>query len=104
MPGGLTFGDGGAEAEGRRVGVAGLFFELRPVDGASVGPRRCAGLQASFAQAESLEAFAKEDAGGFAAAAGGVLLFAAVDEAVEERSGGDDDGAQGGGAAVTECH
>ena len=89
---------------GRGVGVAGLLFELRPVDGAAVEAGRGSGLEAGFAEAELLERFAEQDAGGFAGAAGGVLLLAAVDEAVEEGAGGDDDGACGDGAAVAELY
>ncbi len=63
-----------------------------PVDGAAVEAGRCAGLEAGAAQAEALEGFAEEDAGGLAGAAGGVLLLAAVDEAVEKGAGGDDGG------------
>ena len=34
----------GAEAEGGGIGVAGLFFEARPVDGSTVEARRGSGL------------------------------------------------------------
>ena len=90
------------KAEGGRVGVAGLFFEARPVDGASVEAGWCAGLEAGFAETELLEGFAEENAGGFAGTACGVLDFSAVDKAVEEGAGGDDDGGGGYGAAVAE--
>ena len=92
----------GAEAERRRVVVAGLHRELRPVDGASVEARWRASLEAAAAQAERLERFAEQDGGGFAAASGGILLLAAVDESVEKRAGGDDDGLCADGAAVAE--
>jgi len=82
------------------VGVAGLGLELGPVDGAAVEAGRGAGLQTALAQAEALEGFAEQDAGGLAAAAGGVLLLAAVDEAVEKSSSRDDDGLRADGAAV----
>ena len=77
-------GEAGAEAEGRRIGIAGLLFKLRPVDGATVEARRSACFQTALAQAEPLQRFAEQDAGGFTAATGGILLLAAVDEAVEE--------------------
>ncbi len=92
----------GAEGERGWVGVAGLLFEAGPIDGAAVEARRCSGLEAAAAEAEALEGFAEERAGGLAGAAGGVLLLAAVDEAVEEGSGGDDGGGGEDVAAVAE--
>ncbi len=92
----------GAEGERGWVGVAGLLFEAGPVDGAAVEARRCSGLEAAAAEAEALEGFAEQRAGGLAGAAGGVLLLAAVDEAVEEGSGGDDGGGGEDVAAVAE--
>ena len=92
----------GAEAEGRRLGVAGLLLEARPVDGAAVEARRGSGLEPAAAQAEALERFAEENGRRLAAASGGVLLLAAVDESVEEGSGGDDDGSGEDAASVAE--
>src|SRR5882724_6109480 len=80
-----------AEAEGRRIGVAGLRGKLRPVDGASVETRRSAGLQAASAQAELLQRFAEQNGIGLSRAPSRILLFAAVNQAVQKRSGGDDD-------------
>ncbi len=83
-----------AERERRGVGVAGLFGEVCPVDGAAVETGRCAGFEAALAEAEMLEGFAEEDGRGFSrGAAGAGALFAAVDEAVEKGAGGDEDGA-----------
>ena len=103
VAGHLRLGDApGAEAERRGIGVAGLGLEAGEVDGAAVEARRGAGLEAAVAEAESFEAFAEEDGGGFAAASGGIGLLAAVDESVEEGSGGDDDGAGADGASVAQ--
>ena len=93
----------GAKTEGRGIDIAGLHFESRPVDGASVETRRRAGLEAAAAQAKILESFAEQDGGGLAGASGGILLLAAVDQSVEESAGGDDDGLRADGAAVAEA-
>ena len=77
-------------------------MKLRPVDGASVEPRRSARLQAAAAQAKLLQRFAQQNGVGLAAASGGILLLAAVDQPVEKCSGGDDDGLRADGAAVAE--
>ena len=90
------------KAEGGGIGVAGLFFEAGPVDGAAVEAGRGSGFQAAVAEAELFEGFAEEDGRRFAAASGGVAFFAAVDEAVEEGSGGDDGGMGVDLAAVAE--
>ena len=45
----------GAKTERSRIGVAGLFGEFGPVDGASVEAGRGAGFQAASAQAEFLQ-------------------------------------------------
>ena len=47
----------GAKAEGRRLGIAGLLFEMRPVDGAAIEARRGSGLESASAQAEALQGF-----------------------------------------------
>ena len=91
-----------AKAEGRGVGVAGLQFELRPVDGAAIEARGSAGLQAASAQAEFLQRFAEQNGGRLTGTAGGILLLATVDESVEECAGRDDDGAGRDAAAVAQ--
>ncbi len=91
-----------AEAEGSGILVAGLEFELRPVDGAAIETRGSAGLEAASAEAEILERFAEQNGGGFSGAAGGILLLATVDEAVEKCAGGDDDGAGRDAAAIAQ--
>ncbi len=93
----------GAEAERRRIDVARLRREARPVDAASIEARRSAGLEAASAQAELLQGFAQQDRVGLARASCGILLLAAVDQSVEERSGGDDDGLRADGAAVAQA-
>src|SRR5258708_2082483 len=49
-----------AEAERRGIGIAGLGFESRPVDGAAVETRRRARLQAAAAQTQQLERLAQK--------------------------------------------
>jgi len=92
----------GAEAEGCRFCVAGLNFELLPLDRPAIETRGCAGLQTSFAQTEALERFPQQYACGFSRSSGGVLLLAAVDEAVEKGAGGDDGGVGVDVASVAE--
>src|ERR1035437_9869991 len=94
----------GAEAEGRGVVVAGLYFKFRPVDTAPVETRRSAGLQAAAAQAERLQRFAQQYRIGLAAAPRGILLLAAVDEPVQKCSGSDDDGLRGDGASIAQLY
>src|SRR5579871_3699749 len=67
-----------AEAERRRVDVAGLGSETRPVNTASVETRRSAGLQAATAQAQFLQRLAQEHRVRLARASRGVLLFSGM--------------------------
>ena len=53
-----------SKAEGRWFCVAGLFVELRPIDGAAIDTRRRSRLEAAIAQAQTLQGFAEEDGGG----------------------------------------
>src|SRR4029077_333651 len=100
----VVMGDAqGAEAEGRGIEIAGLRFEARPIDGASVEPRRRPGLQAAAAEPEFLERFAQKNRRGLARAARGILLFPAVDQTVQESAGGDDDSLSSHRAAVAQA-
>src|SRR5438477_333755 len=92
----------GAKTEWRRIGVAGLLGELRPVDGAAVKARRGAGLETASAQPEFLQCFAQEHGIRFSRASGRILLLATVNQAVEKRTGGNDDRACGDAATVAE--
>src|ERR1035438_1448473 len=51
----------GAKTERSGIGISGLKFEARPVDGASVKAGRGSGFQAASAKAEFLESFAEQD-------------------------------------------
>src|SRR5208282_5721445 len=82
----------GAEAEWCRVSIARLKNKARPVDRASVKPRRRACLQPASAQAKLFERLAKQNCVWFAGASGRILLLAAVNQAVEKCARGDDDG------------
>ena len=92
----------GAKTERRRVRIAGLSFELRPVNCPAVEPRRSSRLQPASAQAQLLQRFAQQNRRRFSGTSGGVLLFAAVNQAIEECSGGDDHGVGGNAAPVAE--
>src|SRR5690348_3239972 len=81
-----------AETEGRGIGVPGLLFKPRPVDGAAVETRRRSGLQSAAPQAKLLQSFSQQNSIGFTGAACWILLFPAVNQAIEECAGGDDDG------------
>src|SRR5258707_3402449 len=81
----------GAEAEGRGIGVSGLYFELAPVDGSAVQPWRCSGLEPAAAQSEQLERFTQKLRRWLATASGRIRLFAAVNESVEKSSSRDYD-------------
>ena len=94
----------GAKAEGRRIVVAGLDLEARPVDGAAIEARRGSRLQPATAQAEPLEGLAQQDGGRFARASRGILLFAAMNQAIEESAGRDDDRAGANRAAVAQSN
>jgi len=49
------------KAEGRGIRIARLLFKARPVDGASVQPRRRPGLKPASAQPQLLERFAQQN-------------------------------------------
>ena len=53
-----------AEAEGRGIGVAGLFFERVPADGAAVEARRRSRFEAASPKPKSTERLAEQDAAG----------------------------------------
>ena len=94
----------GAEAERRGVGIARLLGEARPVDAASIKPRRRSGLEAAAAQAKLLQSFAEQNCIGFAGASRGILLFAAMNEPVKKSSGSDDYSLRADGAAVAKAN
>src|SRR5258707_12150766 len=77
----------GAEAEGRGIGVSGLYFELAPVDGAAVQPWRCSGLEPAAAPAQQLERFTKKLGRWPAAAPGRIALLAPMNTSVGKGSG-----------------
>ena len=68
----------GAKAEGSRIGVAGLCFEARPVDGAAGETRWSSSLEPATTEAELFQSFAEQNGVRFAGASGRVLLLAAV--------------------------
>ena len=68
----------GAEAERRRLSVAGLLFERIPFDGSAVEARRRAGLESAGSESQPAQRFAQKDRSRFAAAASRIALFAAV--------------------------
>src|SRR5215831_9436263 len=80
------------EAERRGVAVAGLHLKTRPVDAASIEPRRCAGLQPATTQSQQLERFTQQLRWRFPAAPSRIGLFATMDQTVQESSSGNDDG------------
>src|SRR5438270_2117325 len=80
-----------AKAEWRRLGVARLNVEARPVDGTSIEPWRRARLEAASTQAEQLERFAQQLGWRLTGSSRGIGLLATVDQSIQECSGGDDD-------------
>ncbi len=92
----------GAKAEGRGIGVAWLYFELTPVDGAAVQTWRSSGLEPASAQSEQLEGFTQKLGGWFAAASGRIGLLATMNESVEKSSGRDDDSLCADSAAIAQ--
>jgi transcriptional antiterminator Rof (Rho-off) len=92
----------GPEAEGRRVGVARLQREARPVDRASIKPRRRSRLQTAAAQAELLQRLAEQNCVRFPGTSGRILLLAAVDQSVEKSAGGDDYSLRADRAAIAQ--
>ncbi len=94
----------GTKAERRRVVIARLHRELRPVDAASVKPRRRARLQAATAQAQCLQRLAQQHGGGLATAPRGILLLAAMNQPIKKCSGGDDDRLRSDRAAIAEAN
>ena len=80
----------GKEGERRRLRIAVLRLETRPIDGAAVQTRRSAGLQALPVQTERPQLIAQQIRGSLAASAAAIFLLADMRQAVEERAGGDD--------------
>src|SRR5262249_7180007 len=78
------------EAERRGISIAGLKVEARPVDGASIEPWRCPGLQTASTQSQQLERLAQQLRWRLARSSSGVRLLATMDQSVEESSCGDD--------------
>src|SRR5208337_126248 len=93
----------GAEAERRRIGVARLKLEPRPVDAAAIKAWRRAGLETATAQAEPLEGFPKKHGWRLAGTACRILLFAAMNEPVEKCAGGDDDSGSAESSAIAQA-
>ena len=85
----LGHGDAiGQERKRDRCLVGRLHVETRPVDGATIKPRRCAGLETAHAQAQTIEFFGQAVGRGFPVAAGGNALLATMDDTFEEGAGG----------------
>ena len=94
----------GQEGERRRIGIAGLRLEPRPVDGAAIQARRRAGLQPGPVEAEGAQLVAQELGRRLAVAAATVGHLADVGQPVEEGTGGDDHRPGVHGAAVAQQH
>src|SRR6185503_14732109 len=82
----------GPKTERGRIAIAGLELEPRPVDRASIEPRRRSGLQPATAQTKSFQRLTQQNRRRLARPASGILLLPAVNQAVQEGSGGDDNG------------
>src|ERR1700734_1825881 len=94
----------GAEAEGRGVGVSRLHREARPVNAASIQPRRRSCLQPAAAQAQFLQRFPQQNRSRFSGAPRGILLLAAVNQAIEKSPSSDDHSLRADGAAVAQAN
>src|SRR6266568_4842256 len=79
-----------AEAERRRIGVAGLLFKSVPANGAAVETGWRASLETAGTKAEGAKRIAKQDGGRFATASRRIALFAAVYEAIKKCACRDD--------------
>src|SRR5689334_4149939 len=79
------------ERKWRRLRIAMLWLEPRPLNGPAIQPRGSAGLQSLPLQAERAQLIAQQVRRCFAAATATVRLFADVREPVEKRSRGHDD-------------
>src|ERR1700722_4328896 len=80
----------GAKAERCRIGITRLFCESRPVDAASIQPRRRPCLEPATAQSEILQRFAKKNRVRFSGSPGRILLLTAMNQSIEKSAGGDD--------------
>ena len=94
----------GQKGKGRGRIVARLHLQRRPVDGASIQPRRRAGLQPAHLQTKTIKRFGKTDGRRIGLvgigrmrrhAAGGKFHFADMDQAAQKCAGGQHDSGAG---------
>ena len=80
-----------SEAERSGIHISRLPLEARPVNRASVEPRRRPGLEPASAQAKLLERFAQQNRRRFSRTPRRILLLTAVNQPVKKSPGSDDD-------------
>ena len=80
-------------AKTKRCGIviSCLYLELRPVNGASIQPRRRACLEPATSQPELLQRLAEKNRSRFSRSSRRILLLAAMNQPIKKCSGGDDD-------------
>src|SRR5208282_5246150 len=79
-----------AEAEWSRIQIARLPLEARPLNGASVEPRRRPGLEPASAQPELLERFAQQNRRRFSRPSRRILLLPAMNQPVKKSPSSND--------------